>query len=85
MSLKCNAEILHTRNAVLTLLHLSADEMCYLIPETEGDPCVFRLKFNEVGTLLDNCPFFEYYVAAIDFGWLIIESDHNEFFVVRSD
>ncbi len=58
---------------------------CWLIAETgstSGLP-VYSLDVRNLSAVLDECPYFEYYVVAEDFSWLIAESDHNVFFVCR--
>jgi predicted NUDIX family NTP pyrophosphohydrolase len=58
---------------------------CWLIPEIEtaGWP-VFDVEVADIQAILNDCPFFEYYVVARDFSWLLAESDHDEFFVCRA-
>ena len=58
---------------------------CWLIPEVDSSSGpVFDVEVRNIQAILNECPFFEYYVVAKDFSWLIVESDHNEFFVCRS-
>jgi len=56
-----------------------------LVPETEIDePPVYELSPVDIDGLLGSCPFFEYYVLAPDLSWIVVESDHNQFFVCES-
>jgi hypothetical protein len=58
---------------------------CWLIAETgstSGLP-VYSLDVRNVSAVLDECPYFEYYIVAEDFSWLVAESDHNVLFVCR--
>jgi hypothetical protein len=49
---------------------------------TDGLP-VYSVQAHSVSALLDECPYFEYYIVAEDFSWLVTESDHNVLFVCR--
>lgn len=56
----------------------------FFIPETEDEELpVYRAPLSELTRLIEECPFFEYYVVAPDKGWLLIESDHNEYFLCK--
>lgn len=70
----------HSLSSVLP----STEGVGYLIPETEDDrPPVYELRLCDVQALIEECPFFEYYVAGPNLDWLLIESHHNEFFVAN--
>jgi hypothetical protein len=59
---------------------------CWLIPEVETTAWpVFDVESRDIQAILDECPFFEYYIVPRDFTWLVAESDHNEFFVCRAE
>ena len=59
---------------------------CWLIPEVEDATWpVFDAFVGDIPQIIDDCPFFEYYVVAKDFSWMVAESDHNVFFVCRGN
>jgi hypothetical protein len=63
----------------------AGETKCGLIPETgssSGLP-VYSLDARSLSPLLAECPYFEYYIVAEDFSWLVAESDHNVLFVCR--
>lgn len=60
------------------------DGEVFFLPETgQSDLPVFRMRATEAERVICECYFFEYYLLALDFSWLVAESDHNEFFVCR--
>lgn len=66
----------------LTEVLPSRDGTCFLIPETDTeDLAVYEIDARNVEAVIRECPYFEYYVVAQDFSWLVSESDHNVFFV----
>ena len=66
---------------LLALLPEPGNEV-YFIPETESRSLpVYSAVAKDVAFIIDECPFFEYYVVDSQFRWLIAESDHNEYFV----
>lgn len=70
----------HTLSSVLPTL----DGIGFFVPETEdGRQPVYRLSLSDVERVVHECPFFEYYVSDESFRWLVIESHHNEFYVVK--
>jgi len=57
----------------------------YFIPEDEtGKYRVLDATLDGVVRLLQDCPFFEFYVVAKDFSWLLAESDHNVLWVCHA-
>jgi len=59
------------------------DNRYWFIPETEENELkVFDLTFSEIDRLLQECPFFEFYIVDKEYRWLIAESDHNQFHVL---
>lgn len=82
MSLKPPVRQFQSETVGLTSVLPSAEGGCWFIPETDReDVAVFRLEAGIIRSLLDGCPFFEYYVLADDLRWLVCESDHNVFYV----
>jgi hypothetical protein len=58
--------------------------LCWLIPDTETEWLpVYEIHAQQVQTLIDDCPGFEYYVVAKDFSWLIVETHNDEYYVCR--
>jgi hypothetical protein len=33
--------------------------------------------------LIEDCPGFEYNIVAKDYSWLVIETDHDQYYVIR--
>lgn len=56
----------------------------WLLPETEAEPIAYEVDIADLERLLAECPYFEYYVLALDLTWLVAESDHNVYFVCRA-
>lgn len=82
MALKLPFRELQSSGIGLTAVLPSVEGSCWLIPEIEGtDLSVFKLGARVVESLINECPFFEYYVLADDLAWLVAESDHNVFYV----
>ncbi|MCW5964066.1 MAG: hypothetical protein KIT83_08505 [Bryobacterales bacterium] len=66
----------------LTEVLPSREGTCWLIPETDAEELpVYEFDAKNVERVIRECPYFEYYVLAQDFSWLVAESDHNVFFV----
>jgi hypothetical protein len=58
------------------------DGSVFFIPEIDTvDLPVYQLRAAILEPLLAECPYFEYYVAGGMLEWLVIESDHNVFYV----
>ena len=56
------------------------------IPETESDAHpVYSLTSKEVETVVQECPFFEYYFFDSINDCLIAENDHNQFLIAQSN
>lgn len=56
----------------------------YFVPETEEDALpVYKLPSCDLSKLIGECAFFEYYVLALDLSWLLIENDHNAYYVCK--
>ena len=69
---------------ISTILPTLSDQV-YLIPEAAmNNPRVYRVEAGDLERLIDNCPGFEYSVAAINGSWLLTESDHDVFFLCTS-
>lgn len=57
---------------------------CWLIPETNAQELpVYELAASDVERLIDDCFGFEYNIVAKDFSWLVIETDHDQFYICR--
>ena len=66
----------------LSMLFPNPSVRAYLIADTEEDEVpVYEGSIEEFEKLLSECPYFEYSVVAMDNSWLVIESDHNEYFL----
>lgn len=86
MSLSGSCEHFNANEYKLEDVLPAGSAKCWLIAETgstSGLP-VYSLDASSVSAVLDECPYFEYYVVAADFSWLVAESDHNILFVCRS-
>lgn len=56
----------------------------WLIPDTEAEWLpVYEIDVREIGKLIDDCPGFEYYVVALDFSWLVVETHHDQYLLCR--
>ncbi len=57
----------------------------FFIPEDDeaGAYRVFDASVDGVVTLLSESPFFEYYIVAKDFRWLLAEDHHNRLWTCR--
>jgi hypothetical protein len=85
LSLRIEAETVNSGGVCISKLLPSSVQAVFVIPETESaDPPVYELSPVSLDALLNDCPFFEYYVVDQTLGWLVIESDHNQFLVCRS-
>lgn len=85
MSLSGSCEHFNVKEHKLEDILPPGTAKCWLIAETgssSGLP-VYSLDAHDVSALLNECPYFEYYIVAEDFSWLVAESDHNVFFVCR--
>ena len=57
---------------------------CWLVPETETAALpVFEVAADKVESILAGSSYFEYYLLAHDLSWLLIESDHNIYYVCQ--
>ena len=57
---------------------------CWFIPETHMKPLpVYEIDVGQVERLIDDCPAFEYNIVSKDFSWLVIETDHHQYYVCR--
>jgi hypothetical protein len=72
-------------------VHLSAvmpatEGNVFLVPELDdgSDLPVYIVPVSEIERLLNDCPFFEYYVIEQKQGWLVAETEHGIFFVCWS-
>jgi hypothetical protein len=61
----------------------SRSDRYWFIPETESPhPPVFDLSLDQIAAVLNECPFFEYYIADKANRWVVAESDHDQFHVI---
>jgi len=82
MNLKGSTKTYDSTNYKLVEILPSCDKDYWFIPETEEESLpVFSLTRAEIETILNECPFFEYYVLSKYNQWLVAESDHNQFYV----
>lgn len=85
MSLKVKPVVMDSRTASLIDVLPDSTGRCWLIPETEESLFpVFDAKPDDIARIIENCPFYEYYVLSKNYDWLVIESDHNQFFICRA-
>ncbi len=84
MSLACKFEQFDsTKHKLVDILPESTGK-CWLIPETDSEELpVYSAELTQLPELLGECPYFEYYVVGSDFGWIVLESHHNVYFVCR--
>jgi hypothetical protein len=83
MSLSGSCEHFNSKEHRLADIVPTGATKCWLIAETgssSGLP-VYSIAPSDVPSVLDECPYFEYYLVAEDFSWLVAESDHNVLFV----
>jgi len=86
MSLACKSEQFDSTKYELADILPERVGKCWLIPETESEDLpVYSIDLSQLPELLEECPYFEYYVLGSDFGWLVLESDHNVYFVCRME
>jgi len=71
-----------SRSIDLTSIMPDKSGTCWFIPETEAWT-VYEVDITQIQRLLNDCPLFEYNLLARDFSWLVIETDHNMFYVCR--
>ena len=85
LNLKGATQIYDSKTNQLNDVLPSNDKSYWFIPEIEEDDLpVFDLTLEEIQGVLDECPFFEYYVLNKLNRWLVAESDHDQFYVCRS-
>lgn len=75
----------YDRNETSLLSILPAKEgLCWLIPETsKPDLPVYEIDVRMIQKLIEDCFGFEYNIVAKDFSWLVIETDHDQYYVCR--
>lgn len=58
----------------------------FFIPESDDeDPLpVFRIEASDIESLIDECPFFEYYVVDSNKSWLVAETEHDVFIICNA-
>jgi hypothetical protein len=57
---------------------------CWLILDTEAKWLpVYEIDAGHVERLIDDCPGFEYYVVALNFSWLVVETHHDQYYLCR--
>ena len=57
---------------------------CWMLPETGGGWLpVYEIKVEQIESLINDCPGFEYNLVSKDFSWLVIETDHDQYYVCR--
>jgi hypothetical protein len=60
------------------------DGTCWLIPETGTTLLpVYEIAPHLIQMLIEDCPGFEYNIVAKDYSWLVIETDHDQYYVIR--
>lgn len=73
-----------SRSVNLLSVVLQKTGTCRLIPETESEHLpVYEVEVSQVEMIIRECPFFEYNLVAMNFSWLVVETDHNEFYICR--
>jgi hypothetical protein len=86
MALKGKPKVYDSKSHKLSEVVPSLHETVWFIPETEmEDLPVIELSVSQIERVVNDCPFFEYYVVDKQNRWLVTESDHNEFYVVSSE
>jgi hypothetical protein len=84
LALKVNADVCSSNDKSLADVLPERKGSCWFIPETEADTLpVYKVPIEDVPKLINESPFFEYYILGQNLDWLVIESDHNEYFVCR--
>lgn len=85
MSLSCPYQQFDSKETKLADVLLGRSGRGWLIAETETPNLpVYAVDLSQLPTLLEGCPYFEYYVVGTDFSWMVAESDHNVYFVCRA-
>lgn len=73
-----------SRTQTLSSVLPTTSETVFLIPETDELVLpVYAIFVSDLEKLLAECPYFEYYVVGEKRDWLVVESDHDIFFVCR--
>jgi len=71
-----------SKSTQLSAVVPEADTEVFFIPEThEEDLPVFRADLHTVESAIMDCPFFEYYIAGKHLDWLVLETEHDDFYV----
>ena len=72
----CHSSVEYT---ISQILPVSADVDVYFIPETDDgeEVPVYRVRAGAVELLIQDCPFFEYYVVSAGYDWLVAETEHD--------
>ena len=84
MSLKGNVTLIDSKKYNLEEVLPPSSNGYWFIPETEADELpVFDLTLLEIKGVLNECPFFEYYILDKKILWLVVESDHNQFHLAK--
>ena len=62
-------------------------EKVYLVADENEDGeslWVYKIQLDKLSSIIENCRYFEYYVVAIDYSWLIAENDHGDVIVCQA-
>ena len=62
-------------------------EKVYFIADEDEDSdslWVYKIQLNKLSNIIENCRYFEYYVVAMDYSWLIAENDHGDVIVCQA-
>ena len=82
MALKVKPTSLSSEGRPLSMVVPVTAADLFFIPEIDEEALpVYRAQLARLERLIEECPFFEYYVVAPGKQWLLVESDHNEYFL----
>jgi hypothetical protein len=87
LSFKTKPTVLHCEdnNGYLRLSELapaSTKNVWFVVDESNEEKFVFDVPFHAIAEIIKECRYFEYYVVAPDFSWLIAENDHGDLLFV---
>ena len=63
----------------------SLSKKVYFIVDDDGQLYGYKILLENIVTLIESCRYFEYYVVASDYSWLICENDHGLLIVCYPD
>lgn len=57
----------------------------YFVADGDGDGVllIYQVPLNKICEIIENCEYFEYYVVACDYSWLIVENDHGDIIICK--